>query len=398
MAFKLRKSLSFSLAARTCGATGTDPNPGPAPSGPDTTRPATRPDLEQAPVTFRTPKRMIAFAAGRNETATMKSRADEAVQIAEEILGRPVDRVERMVASSVRAIRLHSGDETMVAARRPGVERAALEATVLTELGRHGAPVPRLIAQRGRWVFQQDLAGERLSAALWSGSGDTAALLDRALESQAQLHEAGRSAGLERRIAPLGLEQAWRQRLAAMPGRLGEMTDLPAPRYEAAAAARQLAPRTVSLIKWDARPANAMLTPDGSIAWFDWEHCGCRDPLDDAAWLLGDEYMPDIDNTALIDRAVALMAGENGPDAARAYLVNFGVLHMSVRLALILSKRNEYGGWRDWETCLKLDKVGSTAASFRRTAQRASRWAAGSGHLTALAPWFEAMADRTGDE
>lgn len=326
----------------------------------------------------------------------MTSRADEAISIAGDIFGRPVDRVDRMVASSVRAIRLGSGGETLIAARRPSEDRAALEAAVLTGLSEHGAPVPGLIAQRGRWVFQEDLPGERLSIALWNPAHDAEASLPRALETLARIHEAGRRAGLDQCVARLGTAADWRRRLAGMPERLAQASGIALPDYDRTALADRIAPRAFALVKWDARPANAMLSDDGAIRWFDWEHCGCRDPLDDAAWLLGDEYLPDPDSAALLEHAVERIAGN--ADGARAYLLAMTVLHMSVRLALILEKRDSHGGWRDWETCLKLDKVGSTAPAFRRTAARAGRWAAEGPHLAPLAPFFEALADWTPDE
>lgn len=328
----------------------------------------------------------------------MKSRADEAVAMASEILGRPVDRVERLVASSVRAIRLHSGGETVIAARRQDEGRAKMEAMVLEALARHGAPVPTPIARRGNWVFQEDLRGERLSVALWTEGGDRTALLGAALTSLARIGEAGRRAGLAGRLPVIGAEAAWRRRLTAMPDRLASVTGLAVPAFDRTRAAIRLNPRETTLVKWDARPANAMVSQDGTVTWFDWEHCGCRDPLDDAAWLLGDEFVPDAGDGDLLKRAVELGLGGEDAETARAYLVNMGVLHMSVRLALILAKRSSRSGWRDWDTVLRLDKVGSTAPAFRRTARRAAFWAAESRHLAPLAPWFRDLADWAADE
>jgi hypothetical protein len=329
----------------------------------------------------------------------MSSRADEAVAFAAEIYGRPVDRVERMVKSSVRAIRLHIGEDTIVAARRPSDERAELEARVLKELHAHGAPVPDCIGRRGQWVLQSNLDGQRLSVELWKGTRNPMDLMSSGLSALRDIQDAGRAAGLSNSVAQLGTALIWRTRLAAMPQRLAQVTGVAAPELDTDALGGRMAPARFDLLKWDARPANAMVRPDGRIFWFDWEHCGVRDPLDDAAWFLGDEYAPE-NGPGPEDAVKALLPQDDSRsgDEALQYLLRFGVFHISVRLALILQKRDEYDGWRDWDMSLELDKVGCTAESFRRTTRHAARWADMSDDLRILAPWFRALEDWCPDE
>lgn len=329
----------------------------------------------------------------------MSSRADEAVAFAAEVFGRPVDRVERMVKSSVRAIRLHIGDDTVVAARRPTDERAELEASVLSGLHRHGAPLPDCLGRRGRWVLQTDLDGKRLSVGLWEPGADAAGLMQQGLASLRQVQDAGRASGLGTSVARLGTALLWRVRLAAMPQRIAQMTGVETPSLDTDAIGERMAPARFDLLKWDARPANAMIRPDGRIFWFDWEHCGVRDPLDDGAWFLGDEYAPpDSPGPEAAIRTLLPPDDPRSEDEALQYLLRFGVFHISVRLALILQKREEYDGWRDWNMSLQLDKVGCTAASFRRTARNAARWAELSDDLAVLAPWFRDLEDWCPDE
>jgi len=140
----------------------------------------------------------------------MSSRTDEAVTFAQEVYGRPVDRVERMVQSSVRAIRLHIRDETVVASRRPSDERAALEARVLTALHAKGAPVPDCIGRRGRWILQTDLDGKRLSVSLWKGAESPSDLMARGLSALRTVQNAGRTAGTSAGVARLGTTLIWR--------------------------------------------------------------------------------------------------------------------------------------------------------------------------------------------
>lgn len=318
---------------------------------------------------------------------------------AAEVYGRPVDHVERMVQSSVRAIRLYLGDDTVVAARRPSDERADLEARVLKGLHKHGAPVPDCLGRRGQWVLQTDLDGQRLSVSLWQLDSAPAALMRKGLDSLRLVQDAGRSAGLDGNVARLGTTLLWRSRLATMPERIAQATGITAPDLDTALLGERMAPARFDLLKWDARPANAMVRPDGRIFWFDWEHCGVRDPLDDAAWFLGDEYAPD-QGPGPEDAVAALLPTDDprSVDEAVQYLLRFGVFHISVRLALILQKRAEYDGWRDWDMSLNLDKVGCTAESFRRTARHAATWAESSDDLRVLAPWFRNLEDWCPDE
>ncbi|WP_417517037.1 phosphotransferase family protein [Minwuia sp.] len=325
----------------------------------------------------------------------MNSRVDEATALAAEIFGKPVDRIDRLVQSSVRAVRLHIGADSMIATRRPSVDRARLEAHVLKALHGAGGAVPALIGQRDRWVIQQDLEGKRMTIALWAENPiNREKLVNSGLRSLRTLHEAGRRSGLSEKIPGLGLTFEWRRRLCALPERMSERTGIAAPALDIDATAERLMPRTLDLLKWDARPANAMVGPDGKVSWFDWEHCGVRDPLDDAGWFLGDEYMPDL-NGLDPDAVAILQPDANGMSRQEAaqYQLRFGVLHMTVRLALILNKYDEYEGWRDWDFVLNNDKVGSTAEAFRRTAGRAARWSDDCDDLRPLARWFRELSD-----
>ncbi|WP_416899721.1 MAG: phosphotransferase [Minwuia sp.] len=329
----------------------------------------------------------------------MNARIEQAERLITEILGRPPDSHSRPTGSSARAIRFVSGNESVIASLRPSEQRARLEAEVLTRLSEADAPVPGLVARRGAWIFQQDLGGRRLTEALWDAGADQQALMTAALQSLAAIHAAAAGSGIAGRLATLGASEAWRQGFAGMPARLGAGAGLPPPAFDMETAARLLTPRRTALVKWDARPANAMLCDDGAIRWFDWEHCGVRDPLDDAGWLLGDEFAP-ADGPG-VNEALAALAPETSDGerhAAEQYLLCFGTLHMSVRLALILTKRAEKGGWRDWQEVLSQDKVGSTAAAFRRTANRAGDWAGRSAVLAPLSPWFHDLAAGCPDE
>ncbi|MFQ5784213.1 MAG: phosphotransferase family protein [Alphaproteobacteria bacterium] len=321
---------------------------------------------------------------------------NSAVQVCQSLLGVWVREIDRPGGSSRRSVRVHTDDGSLIVTRRSNPKRASLEAAVLEALHGHGAPVPRVLAFDGVWLVQEDLGGRRLSQALAGADpaqGD--AWLAAALESLARTHRAGTAAGLERRVVTLGGGRGWRAELAAMPARLANHLDLPAPPLAEQELIDLLGVGEPRFIKWDARPGNAIACDDGTIAWFDWEHCGARNRLDDAAWLLGDEYAADRPETeeALLAQYLPDFADGREVQAAAAYLAAYGTFHMCVRLSLILKQKGE-GAWWNADYCLARDKVGVTPDAARKICRRAGRWASRSSLTEALTTWFETLEQR----
>ena len=294
------------------------------------------------------------------------------------------------------SVRVRLEGRSVIATRRKNAKRAELEVFVLRALGKQGAPVPAVLAFDGSWFIQEDLGPHRLSqvlARVKEAEGEI--VLDSAMAGLDAVHRAGRVAGLHDRVVALGTKASWLAELIDTPQRIGARLGMAAPELPTAELTRMLAVGPPRFVKWDARPGNAIVRRDLSVAWFDWEHCGCRNRLDDLGWLLGDEYVPDWPEVEerLLARHLPSFAEDGDPVAAEAYLRCFGTLHMCVRLALILSKKGERDWW-DAEDCLARDRVGVTAAAARTTAWRAARWSAQAPLLEALPPWFERLAGR----
>ncbi|MBT3492017.1 MAG: phosphotransferase, partial [Rhodospirillaceae bacterium] len=249
------------------------------------------------------------------------------------------------------AVVVTESNEKFVITRRRQEKRAVLEAEVLRELKGQNAPVPAVIAAKGHWIVQEYLGDVRLSEALDTATREQSdALLRAAMESLLAIHQAGRRAGLEKRVVVIGTKPSWLQTLVGMPERIGEHLQIPVPELPVDAIIARLAITRPAFIKWDARPGNAAVCSDGSIGWFDWEHCGCRAALDDLAWLLGDEWSPNEPSfeAALLDEYLDKFSAETRGDdgaSARDYLMIFGTLHMCVRLSLILSHKIDDDWW-----------------------------------------------------
>lgn len=308
--------------------------------------------------------------------------AESALRACVRLLNIEPDRIEYPGGASRCSVRAVAEKRSYIVTRRKSAPRAALEEGVLRELRAAGAPVPAVLAFDGEWLIQEDLGERRLSAALVPGdlrlAGSWAA---RAAAALLLCQRAAEKAGLSRRVAPIGSTAEWLSGLLAMPGRVAAQLELPDPGIEGLITPEQLVPVRYSFIKWDARPGNALLVEngadDGGVGWVDWEHCGARDSLDDLAWLLCDEYMPDDADleAALLKRFLPLFAlqSQRSPEDALVYLSRFGSLHSCMRLSLVLKHKGE-GAWWDPDACERTDRVGVTAQGAQRLCMRGARW------------------------
>lgn len=286
---------------------------------------------------------------------------------------------------------------TAIVSIRPKRFRARTECEVLRELSAKGAPVPRLLASDGgNLLIQEEIRGDRLAQALSSDDeSGVEATLDAALTSLAQAHRTGSECGFDTRLAALGESFDWLVGLLDRPAVMGNILDVPAPMPNLTQLENLLALRTPRFIKWDARPGNAVINPDGTVFWFDWEHSGARNRLDDMAWLLADEYVPDYPavEERLIEKHVGQFADDLSTDEAKLYLSAYGVFHMSVRLGLIC-KYKMRGDWWNQEYCMDQDKIGVTWECMRRVCRRGARWAERNPYTESLARWFRSLSHR----
>ena len=276
---------------------------------------------------------------------------------------------------SVRAV---AGEQSCIVTQRKHAARADLEAGVLRELRAGGAPVPAVLAFDGEWLIQQDLGPRRLSAALTDAQGRPARdLIAQAAQGLLLCQRAAERCGLAQRVAPIGMAHDWLDRLIGTPRLVAQRLGLPDPAVGEVIRPAQLVPRHLAFVKWDARPGNAVATDDGSVVWIDWEHCGARDALDDLAWLLCDEYMPDDPalEAALLSRFVPLFAlqSKRSLEDAQVYLARFGALHTCMRLLLVLRHKGD-GDWWDRRACERTDRIGVTAEAALALCARGARW------------------------
>jgi aminoglycoside phosphotransferase (APT) family kinase protein len=324
------------------------------------------------------------------EISDMSLTHEEVVLVCASLLGVQVDAVEFPGGARRESVRVKVAGQALIVTRRRSQRRAQLECGVLRALNQRDAPVPRLIASRDNVLIQQDAGPRRLAQSLHLASpGEAAVLLESALESLYRIHRIAQSSEALQSVVVLGNGRNWLDTFARSAQRLGTQLQHPAPELQVEKLIALLKIERPLFIKWDARPGNAVVRENGRILWIDWEHCGRRHPLDDMAWLLADEYTPEnssVEND-MIPRLLPYFAHGLSQQQASEYFHVYAVLHSCIRLAMIM-KHQQKDGWRDFDQCLALDKVGVVKALAVRVSERASRWAQHSPLTKSLQPWF----------
>ena len=250
----------------------------------------------------------------------MPVAGDALTRACQTLLQRTVASVDYPGGRSRESLRMVlDGGDTIIATRRNEAQLAAVEARTLRAQRPQGT-CAHLAGDRRRPHPAAGRAARRApSLALRDADeGHAERLLSSALTglylAQRARAPKGWSAtcrpGYRRSLAKGALRPA----AAHWCGYLG----IPAPDLDRNALLGLLGVPEPRFVKWDARPGNAYVV-DGTVFWFDWEHAGKRNALDDMAWLLGDEFVPEYPEMELrlIDAFVGKFADSGAAQTAR---------------------------------------------------------------------------------
>jgi len=316
-----------------------------------------------------------------------KPSPEQIVEICESYFSQTVEKITAPGGKARESVRVHFADHTIIATGRAYPGRMRLEIEVLERLNRLGAPVPRLIGQSGQMFFQEDVGSERLSLRL-AGRDDDGAVMDvaaRAFGSLIEIQAAGMKSGLNRIVPPLGEEAPWVIGLISTPVATSQKYGIAPPDLDFQPLTDRLLAPATQFVKWDSRPGNAAIGNDRRVYWFDWEHCGRRQGMEDFAWLAGDEFFP-----LGADEVVAILGdllprGQAGQ--ALDYLTHFIVFHIIQRLT-ILHRRFTEVGWVDPMNALRYDKIGVDPGLARSLCRHGAGWADRAPLTRPLVGWF----------
>ncbi len=316
--------------------------------------------------------------------------------ICQQLIGHKVAHIEYPGGSCRSSYQLIlDNGHSIIATRRFTPVRSRYESLILQRLEKQNAPTPKHYAYNGLVLLQEDIQGVRLSEALSNASEKQyKAYMDSALSTLAEIHQIADREGLDHAVPILGCERDWLIGFLDRTAIIGNHLNIPCPSVPVVEMFNLLILLKPRFIKWDARPGNAILCDNGTVKWFDWEHCCARNRLDDIAWLLCDDSVPDYPDAEdhLIETHLNAFADGRNREEAFAYLNVFGVHHCCVRIARILDEKAGKT-WHDVDINIKYAQSGLALKETQRLCQRASRWARKNKMTAMLEDWFLQIAE-----
>lgn len=303
-----------------------------------------------------------------------------------EITGRAIDRVEFPGGKTRDTVRLiMEDDDEIIATSRKDAVRSTRELQLLYALAAADIPAPRVLAVEEGYFLQTSVGGLRLSELLNNpiDEADKANRLSEALDGLRAAQKALENTPVGNSLEPLGADYASALYRARFPLRIARRLGLPEPNYDFETAAVIFACRDRAPIKFDARPANAILGPDNRLTWIDWDRAGRRNLADDLVSLLFDEYTT-IDHETrdyLVEKHGADFRGTRSETEIQHYIRLAGVAQCCFRINLILSQLEKVGSWGDAETCLRRDRIGSARVHLIQLCEIAL-------HVVSVLPFF----------
>lgn len=312
-------------------------------------------------------------------------------KLSEKIFSLPVEKITAPGGKSRESLRVHFATHNIIATQRKYPGRMRLEVEVLKRLTSAGAPVPAFLGGNEQIFFQADVGADRLSSHLASDDpGRRERAARAAMASLLQIQAAGNETGLSDIVPALGEKPEWVRGLIGTVFGSSEKLSIQPPALDVDALAARLQAPARQFIKWDARPGNASIDRDGTAWWFDWEHCGRRQGMEDFAWLAGDEFWP-LDAEAVVGLLSELLPAERA-ERDIDYLGHFITFHIVQRLTII-HRRFRKAGWVDAEKAMKYDKIGTDPGLARRLCRHGAGWADRTPLTRPMIPWFDACAN-----
>lgn len=304
------------------------------------------------------------------------------------------EKVEKVTAPGGKgrdSMRVHFARRTIIATERKYPGRMRMEAEILRRLNAGGAAVPRYLGDAEGVFFQEDIGGRRLSVELAAlGGQDRLEIAGRAMASLGNIHEVGQTAGLADMVPALGAEASWLRAMIGNAAKVSLRLNIPPPVLDTPALAAALREPSDSFLKWDARPGNASIGEDGRVYWFDWEHAGKRQGMEDFAWLAGDEFWP-LGPDQVVDLLKGLLP-ENRRAGDIRYLGLFITFHIVQRLGIIRA-RFDKSGWADPARAMRYDRIGVDGDLIRRLCRHGTGWAGRDPLSRPMADWFVSCAE-----
>lgn len=314
----------------------------------------------------------------------------EIAEAARTLFGEDVQKISAPGGKARDSLRVTLPSRSVIVTQRPTEHAFEMERAVLSHLSQAGAPVPKYLGSHGHLLFQQDAGRARLSVQLAKLPQDRVHQIAlSAFQSLWQLKHIASETGLTAKLPIIAMSNDWLTPFCNMPAKLSRATGIALPALDIEELVKVLVPPPNRFVKWDARPGNAAVQPDGRVIWFDWEHVGRRAGAEDFGFLAGDEFWP-----LGADPTLELFARTSPHATAPSlrFLTCFTTLQITQRIDMILT-RVQTKGWADADTALRYDKIGATPDMLQRLARHGAQWAAHDSRVAPLTDWFARIAE-----
>lgn len=235
----------------------------------------------------------ISFFGGLDHLNLIAPSEVKAVSLAvDAAIARPVLAVTP-IEGRAASLRVHVPDGSLIATRRDDQRELKREAMMLRKLWKAGAPVPRFIALSDDYLFEEDLGGRSLMAALSIAEGHRRLqLMEAAFAGLYNIKALARRASFRKRPQLFRSDPDWLERFVSSPLLLSEFLGVAPPPIDYDAVIRSLKMPASNFVKWGASPSNALICQGGGIIWFDWSTAGFGAGYEDVGFLISGENWP----------------------------------------------------------------------------------------------------------
>lgn len=316
----------------------------------------------------------------------MNKNTQELIKATEGHFGQSVLRITAPGGKRRDSVRIHFEDRSVIATQRDDPEARLREIDLLSKLSKETDRIPEFLGATDTVLFQEDVGGMRLSVALnQADTSEQKQIAKAAMEALSLIKQAAAQREILRDCRTVGFNHEWLKSFVSTPQSLSNRLSVDSPAIDIEPLVQALVGLPLNFVKWDARPGNASIQPDGTVRWFDWEHYGRRTGGEDYSVLMADEYWP-------LSAKESVNVMQNTVDvsmiSSMEILRLFCLFHIIRRIMLIHIEYERFG-WGDLDDLQKYDRIGRSKSLVIRQCEHGREWAAQSDKTIALINWFD---------
>jgi hypothetical protein len=301
----------------------------------------------------------------------------ELVQTVETALGQPVSKVACPGGRDRAIFRVYMGADSVIVSKRSYAKGAALERRILDHLAPLTNHFPQILADLDGFLIQTDMGVTSLAQSMQNA--DHAGKLDlfnRAIQSVFSYQMDIGHPFPETEILPLHMKPDDLDYFLQGPLRTGAVFGARMPGFDWETLRIHFQPTDACFVKWDNRVANAALSANGTIGWFDFEDSRLGAGYEDLAWLAADEFpaLSFDDIYPLLEAEIAMHHGLAAPIVLRRFHI-MSCLLIAMRARRIGRHLQKKGKWYTLAEINRSDRVGAHPDLVRALLKRGQAFA-----------------------